>query len=105
MRRHGSCEITRRIRALADWQDGPVTCPRLDATHGTCLICDYRPAACRMYGFCVPRTHLWWCADIQALYEAGAWESIIVGKQGAIEQVLHQPCGEAKSLVEWFACL
>lgn len=98
-------EVTRRIRALADWQDGSVTCPFLDTTHGTCMIYDYRPAACRMYGFYVSRTDHWWCADIQALYEAGACEGVILGNQGAIERALHQQCGEVQSLVEWFACI
>ena len=49
-------EVARRIRALADWQDGPVTCPFLDATHGTYLIYAHRPSAYRMYGFYVSRT-------------------------------------------------
>jgi|RhiMetdeSRZDD1v2_1073273.scaffolds.fasta_scaffold117369_2 uncharacterized protein len=96
-------EVARRIQALADWQDGPVACPFLDATHGTCLIYDHRPAACRMYGFYVSRTDHWWCADIQALYEAGVCDGVILGNQGAIERALHQQCGEVKSLVEWFA--
>jgi Fe-S-cluster containining protein len=95
-------EVARRIRALADWQDGPVTCPFLDETHGTCLVYAHRPAACRMYGFYVSRTDHWWCDDIQALYEAGVCDGVILGNQGAIERALHQQCGEVKSLVEWF---
>jgi Fe-S-cluster containining protein len=90
---------------LADWQDGPVACPFLDATHGTCLVYDHRPAACRMYGFYVSRTDHWWCADIQALYEAGIGDGVILGNYGAIERSLHQQCGEIKSLLEWFECI
>jgi Fe-S-cluster containining protein len=48
-------EVASCIWALADWQDGPVTCPFLDATHGTNLIYDHRPATCHMYGFYVSR--------------------------------------------------
>jgi uncharacterized protein len=97
-------EVAKRIQALADWQDGPVTCPFLDAAHGTCLVYEHRPAACRMYGFYVSRTDHWWCADIQALYEAGVCDGVILGNQEAIERMLHQQCGAVKSLGEWFAC-
>ena len=83
-------EVARRIRVSADWQDGPVTCPFLDATHGTCLVYDQRPAACPMYGFYVSRTDHWWCAAIQALYEAGTCDGVILGNQEAIERTLHQ---------------
>ena len=95
-------EVAQRIRALADWTDGSVTCPFLDDTHGTCLIYAYRPAACRMYGFYVSRMDHWWCADIQALYEAGVCDGVVLGNYGAIERALHQQCGEVKALVEWF---
>jgi hypothetical protein len=56
-----------------------------------------------MYGLYVSRTDHWWCADIQALYEAGACEGMILGNQGAIERALYQQGGEVKSLVDWFA--
>ena len=95
-------EVARRIRALAHWQSGPATCPFLDDAQGTCLIYAYRPAACRMYGFYVSRTDNWWCTDIQALYEAGVYDGVVLGNQSAIERALHQQCGEVKSLVEWF---
>ena len=98
-------EVAKRIGALAHWQDGPVTCPFLDETHGTCLVYAHRPAVCRMYGFYVSRTDHWWCADIQTLYEAGDCDGVILGNQKAIEQALHQQCGEVKSLAEWFECI
>jgi len=56
--------------------------------------------ACRLYGFYVSRMDHWWCANIQALYEAGAYEGVILGNQGAIKQALHQQCSAAKSLAE-----
>jgi Fe-S-cluster containining protein len=95
-------EVGRRIQALAYWQGAPVTCPFLDATHGACLIYTHRPAACRMYGFYVSRTAHWWCGDIQALYDAGDCDGLILGNYGAIERALHDQCGEVKSLLEWF---
>lgn len=95
-------EVARRIRALAHWQGGEVTCPFLDDTHGTCLVYAYRPVACRMYGFYVSRTDHWWCADIQALYEAGVCDGLVLGNHGAIERAVHQQCGAVQSLVEWF---
>jgi Fe-S-cluster containining protein len=95
-------EVARRIQALAHWQGAPVTCPFLDATHSACLIYTHRPAACRMYGFYVSRTAHWWCDDIQALYEAGDCDGLILGNHGAIERALHDQCGEVKSLLEWF---
>jgi hypothetical protein len=55
-----------------------------------------------MYGFYVSRTEHWWCADIQALDEAGMSDGIILGNHRAVERLLQQQCGEAKSLVEWF---
>jgi hypothetical protein len=50
----------------------------------------------------VSRTAHWWCDDIQALYEAGACDGLILGNHGAIERALHDRCGEVKSLLEWF---
>jgi len=49
------------------------------------------------------RTDHWWCTDIQALYEAGSCDGVILGNQYAIERALHQQCGEVKALVAWFA--
>jgi Fe-S-cluster containining protein len=98
-------EVTRRIQALEHWQGEEVTCPFLDDTHGACLIYAHRPAACRMYGFYVSRTEHWWCADIQALYEAGFCDGVILGNQGAIARALHHQGGEVQSLVAWFAHL
>ena len=95
-------EVAARIQALAHWQSGPVVCPCLDLVHGACLVYTHRPAACRMYGFYVSRTDHWWCADIQALDEAGISDGIILGNHSAVERLLHQQCGEVKSLVEWF---
>jgi hypothetical protein len=95
-------EVARRIQALAPWQGAPVTYPFLDETHGACLIYAYRPAACRMYGFYVSRTAHWWCDDIQALYEAGGCDGLILGNHGAIARALQDQCGEVKSLLEWF---
>jgi hypothetical protein len=83
-------EIARHIQALADWQDGPVTYPFLAATHGPCLVYDPCTAAYRIYGFYVSRTDHWRCADIQALYEAGICDGVILSNQGAIKRALHQ---------------
>jgi Fe-S-cluster containining protein len=94
--------VARRIQALAHWHGEPVTCPFLDEAHGACLVYAYRPAACHMYGFYVSRTAHWWCSDIQALYDAGDCDGLILGNYGAIERALHDQCGEVKSLLEWF---
>jgi len=69
-------------------------------THGTCLVYDYRPAACRMYGFYVSRTDHWWCADLQALVRSRA---LVMALSWAIMGLLSsrlQQCGEIKSLLE-----
>jgi Fe-S-cluster containining protein len=95
-------EVAARIQALAHWQGGPLTCPLLDTTHGTCLVYAQRPAACRMYGFYVSRTQHWWCADIQTLYEAGACDGLILGNHDAIIRMLQQQGDQVKSLLAWF---
>jgi Fe-S-cluster containining protein len=94
--------VAERIRALAAWHEGPVTCPFLDTARGSCLVYAHRPAACRMYGFYVSRTAHWWCDTIQALHEAGVCEALVLGNHGAIERALQHQGGEVKSLREWF---
>jgi Fe-S-cluster containining protein len=96
-------QIAERLQALAQAPRGPITCPFLDDTDGTCLVYAQRPATCRMYGFYVSRTAHWWCDDIQTQYEAGISEGLILGNQDAIDRTLQRQYGEAKSVLDWWA--
>jgi Fe-S-cluster containining protein len=83
-------------------RDGFVTCPLLDREKGECLVYMYRPAACRMYGFYVTRSGNRWCNIIQAQYETGFAEGIVLGNQQSVDRAMIQNFGETRSIAVWF---
>ena len=48
-------EVSQKITALAAQTMRPIICPMLDLSAGACMIYEYRPVACRTYGFYVQR--------------------------------------------------
>jgi Fe-S-cluster containining protein len=97
--------VAAQIMALSERAAGPgqfVTCPFLDQEQGACRVYEFRPAACRMYGFYVSRDGNQWCNDIQALYEAGELEGVILGNHSAVNRELARCFGEVKPLDVWY---
>ena len=95
-------EVAARIQALAQVAQGPITCPLLDDATGTCLVYAQRPAMCRMYGFYASGVDNLWCNMIQARYEAGAYDEVVLGNHSMIDRALQLYGGETQSLVLWF---
>lgn len=95
-------DIAWRLRALSDGASGPVVCQFLDEQAGVCRIYHYRPAVCRMYGFYVSRHGNQWCEDIQACYEAGMGQGVVLGNAQAVQRELSEQFGESRSVVDWF---
>jgi Fe-S-cluster containining protein len=95
-------QVGERIRALAQTPSGPLTCPLLDDTSGSCLVYDYRPAMCRMYGFYVSGMHNLWCDMLQEKYEAGAFDDVVLGNHCPIDRALQQHAGVTQSLPTWY---
>lgn len=96
-------KVGERIRALGQQAPtGPLTCPLLDDASGACLVYDYRPAMCRMYGFYVSGMHNLWCNMLQEKYESGAFDDVVLGNHRPIERALQQHAGVSRSLVTWY---
>lgn len=95
-------DVEQKIVALADHQQGFVTCPMLDEEAGACRVYDSRPAACRMYGFYVSRRNNQWCQQIEDLFQAGALDGVTFGNHSAMNRQLQQQFGDIKSIVDWF---
>ena len=95
-------EVAARIQALAQGSQGPITCPLLDDATGACLVYAQRPAMCRMYGFYASGVDNLWCDMIQARYEAGAYDEVVLGNHSMVDRALQRSGGETQSLVMWF---
>lgn len=94
--------IGRKIRALADWEEGHLVCPLLNEEKGMCRVYDHRPAACRMYGYYIAKNNKQWCDLIEELSEAGELDGVMLGNYTAVTRDLRQQFGEQKSIVEWY---
>ena len=97
--------VRQRLSEAEEQADGHVTCPFLNREKGECLVYAYRPAACRMYGFYVTRSGNRWCNIIQARYEGGFAEGIVLGNQQSVDKALRQNFGESLSIGMWFGDL
>ncbi len=95
-------QIGERIKALAQVPSGALTCPLLDDANGLCLVYDYRPVMCRMYGFYASGMHNLWCDMLQARYQAGAYDEVVLGNHCPVDRALQQHGGETQSLVAWY---
>lgn len=95
-------QVGARIQALARAARGPLTCPLLDDANGSCMVYDYRPAMCRIYGFYVSGMHNLWCDMLQKKYESGAFDDVVLGNHAPIERALRQFGGVTQSLVDWY---
>jgi hypothetical protein len=55
-----------------------------------------------MYGFYASGVDNLWCDMIQARYEAGAYDEIVLGNHSMVDRALQRYGGETQSLVQWF---
>ena len=95
--RHASAALTR-----TDHQDArSVVCPLLDHASGSCPVYDYRPVACRSYGFYVQRDKGLYCQDIESQVAAGRLADVVWGNHDAIDRQL-AVMGEKRRLSAWF---
>jgi len=98
-------EVHQKIESLGTWdktQQKHVVCPLLDQETGACRTYEYRPAACRMYGFYVSRHNNQWCEEIEVLYTSHQLDGVILGNFTATKEQLKRNFGEEKSIVEWY---
>ncbi len=77
-------EIQLRAAAL-DEASRPIICPMLDTDHRTCLVYEYRPVACRTYGFYVERGEGLYCREIEAMVDSGACAGVTWGNACVVE--------------------
>jgi Fe-S-cluster containining protein len=76
-------------------------CPFLDREAGACLVYEYRPTACRTYGFYVERDRGLYCQQIEAKVEAGEMPDVVWGNVAGVDATLAE-LGEKIGLIEWF---
>lgn len=95
-------QVGERIHALARHSCGPLTCPLLDDASGTCLVYHFRPVMCRIYGFYASGMYNLWCDMLQAKYQAGAYDEVVLGNHAPVQRALQQHGGETRSLVAWY---
>jgi Fe-S-cluster containining protein len=94
-------EVEERLRNLKRGEDGRVVCPFLDREAGACLIYEYRPLACRTYGFYVERDKGLYCGEIEAGVERGEYDGVIWGNAERVE-ARAKGLGEVRGIDEWW---
>jgi len=90
-----------RIRALKPAGEPHAVCPFLDLEAGSCLVYDYRPAACRTYGFYIERDRGLYCGQIEERVDSGEFAGVVWGNVAGVEARL-KGLGERIGLIEWF---
>ncbi len=95
-------DIGHDMSALAEQPSRPYVCPLLDRSAGACRVYDYRPVACRTYGFYVDRDQGLYCKDIEAQMEEGCLDGAVWGNQDVVDRRLRD-LGASCDLTEWFA--
>jgi Fe-S-cluster containining protein len=96
-------EISQAVANLSDWSSTSfVVCPMLDEVKGTCRVYDYRPVACRTYGYYVQHDKGLYCNDILERVTSGVLKDVVWGNQNTIDRQL-SCLGDTKNLSEWFA--
>ena len=94
-------DVRQKIRALAEQQTRPFVCPLLNESAGTCSLYEYRPVACRTYGFYVQRDLGLYCNEIKTEVEQGTLADVVWGNHDTIDRRLNA-LGDTLDLTEWF---
>lgn len=92
-------EITETVTKLEPAQF--IVCPMLDKSLGICQVYDYRPIACRTYGYYVQYDKGLYCHDILEQVDNGELNNVVWGNQNTIDRQLNH-LGNSKLLTEWF---
>lgn len=95
-------DITQAITELSTSSKPLITCPMLDKSQGLCRVYEYRPIACRTYGYYVEHDKGLYCQEILEQVEKGLLQTVIWGNQKGIDRQL-KALGERKDLTQWFA--
>ena len=95
-------EIDQEIAKLVGQSSRPVICPLLDRKQGICRVYDYRPVACRTYGFYSQRNYGLYCKAIETQVAEGRLTEVVWGNHEVIERRLGE-LGERHELPELFA--
>ena len=95
-------EVSQKITALTEQSGRPIVCPMLDQNVGACSVYDYRPVACRTYGFYVQRDLGLYCEAIKAEEEQGALADVVWGNHDTVDRRL-SALGDSHELTDWFA--
>ena len=93
--------LSQKMEALAVQTSRPVVCPLLDQSLGACSLYEFRPVACRTYGFYVQRDLGLYCNEIKAQVEQGALADVVWGNHDTIDRRLNA-LGDTRDLTEWF---
>jgi Fe-S-cluster containining protein len=93
--------IEQRIAEAREGEERRI-CPFLDRDAGRCLVYEYRPVACRTYGFYVERDRGLYCGIIEARVDAGEMDGVVWGNAMSVEHALDE-CGEKIGLLDWFS--
>ena len=94
-------QIGERIHALRPGER-PTVCPFLDREAGSCLVYEYRPVACRTYGFYVERDRGLYCGQIEERVNSGEFAGVVWGNVAGVEARV-EGLGERIGLPEWFS--
>ena len=95
-------EVSQKMVALTEQSTRPIVCPMLDQNVGACSVYEYRPVACRTYGFYVQRDLGLYCNAIKAEVEQGALTNVVWGNHDTIDRRL-SALGDSRELIDWFA--
>ena len=94
--------IKSRFDVMALDTERPLTCPMLDRSIGACRVYNYRPIACRTYGFYVQRDKGLYCHDIENEVREGRLDQVLWGHQDSVERRL-KALGDSLEITEWFS--
>lgn len=95
-------EIREAVAALSEQSTPFVVCPMLDKLKGACKVYEYRPVACRTYGYYVQHDKGLYCNDILTRVTSDDLKDVVWGNQNTIDRQLNR-FGDTKNLTEWFA--
>ena len=96
--------MTQTVAELSTQSTPFVVCPMLDKLQGICRVYEYRPIACRTYGYYVQHDKGLYCNAILEKVSSSELNDVVWGNQNTIDRQLNN-LGESKALTEWFAGL
>lgn len=78
---------------IEDASNSSIVCPYLNEQEGACRIYDFRPVACRTYGFFVARDHDQFCQQIESEVNERGEDAIVWGNAETIRHDVKQISG------------